>query len=366
MAIDLLKAFDSICHNLLLAKLKAYGLQDSALQLMRSYLQDRKQRVKCNGVYSGWLPIRCGVPQGSLLGPLLFNIFVNDVNYTVENSSLRFYADDTIQYAHDTSSAILEYTLNQDICALSDWCKANYFHINSDKTQAMILGKSQYSYDLKVDNQMIKIKDTLKILGVTLDKELNFKPYIKDILRKVFAKIAALWRLKRMVPKESLIKLYKAYVLPHFEYCSPLLIGISKTLKNKLENANYYSLRTMMNLGRNVRYETVLNLATMRSLEHRRVEQPLIIFYACFKQFVATYISNFFKLPNTPHALRGSGHNVVQDVYNSCYLHNSYEYIISHIWNQLPLSAKSSTSLSEFRNQINQSDLLGCQCYACI
>ena len=106
-----------------------------------------------------------------------------------------------------------------------------------------------------MDNQTIKIKDTLKILGVILDNELNFKPYIKDILRKVFAKIAALRRLKRMVPKETLIKLYKPYVLPHLEYCSPLLIGISKTLKNTLENANYYGLRTMMNIGRNVRYE---------------------------------------------------------------------------------------------------------------
>ena len=271
VAIDLSKAFDSICHNLLLAKLKAYGLQDSALQLMRSYLQDRKQRVKCNGVYSDWLPIHCGVPRGNLLGPLLFNIFVNDVNYTVGNSSLRLYADDTTQYAHDTSPAILEITLNQDICTLSAWCNANYLHINGEKTQAMILGKSQYSYDLKVDNQTIKTEDTLKILGVTLDEELNFKPYIKDTPRKVFAKIAAIRRLKRMVPKETLIKLYKAYILPYLEYCSPLLIGISKTLKNKLENANYYGLRTFMKLRRNVSYESVLNLATMRSLEHRRV-----------------------------------------------------------------------------------------------
>ena len=192
--------------------------------------------------------------------------------------------------------------------------KLYYFHINSDKTQAMILGKLQYSYDLKVDNQLIKIKNTLKILGVTLHKELNFKPYIKDNLRKVFAKIAALRRLKRMVPKETLIKLYKAYVLPHLEYCSPLLIGISKTLKNKLENANYYGLRTMMNLGRNVRYETVLNLATILSLEHRRIVQSLIIFYACFKQNGLTYISNFFKPCNNPNALRGSGYNMVQDV----------------------------------------------------
>ena len=82
-----------------------------------------------------------------------------------------------------------------------------------------------------------------------------------------------------MVPKETLIKLHKAYVLHHLEYCSSFLIAISKTLKNKLENANYYGLRTLMKLGRNVSYETVLNLATMRSLEHSRVEQSLIIFY---------------------------------------------------------------------------------------
>ena len=97
VAIDLSKAFDSICHNLLQAKLKAYGAQDSALKLTQSYLSGRLQRVKCNGNVSDWLPIRCGVPQGSLLGPLLFNIFVNDVNYSAAFSSIRLYADDTTQ-----------------------------------------------------------------------------------------------------------------------------------------------------------------------------------------------------------------------------------------------------------------------------
>ena len=95
MAVDLSKAFDSVCHPLLLAKLKAYGFTDDALKLMAAYLFGRRQRVKLDGVFSPWRTIRTGIPQVSLLGPLLFNMYVNDLNYFVSNTSLRLYADDT-------------------------------------------------------------------------------------------------------------------------------------------------------------------------------------------------------------------------------------------------------------------------------
>ena len=115
VAIDLPKAFDSLCHNLLLAKLKSYGVGNSAIDLIRSYLYGRKQRVKCNDAFSDWLAVQCGVPQGSLLGPLLFNIYMNDTNSMVTRASLRLYADDTTTYESDQCSPSLKLSIKTGV-----------------------------------------------------------------------------------------------------------------------------------------------------------------------------------------------------------------------------------------------------------
>ena len=180
-----------ICHNLLLAKVKAYGVQEPALQLLRSYLHGRKQRVICNNKCSSWSPVRCGDPQGSLLSPLLFNIFMNDTNETVTISSLRLYAGDTSQYTADYSPIVLQHLINQDMERRSCWFVSNYLQANEDKTQAMILGNSSYRYELEFAGTLIDIKDHLKILGICLDNNLSFKEHINVMLKKVYAKIGA-------------------------------------------------------------------------------------------------------------------------------------------------------------------------------
>ena len=128
---------------------------------------------------------------------------MNDVNYSAGSSSLRLYADDTTQYIAHESPCTLESTLNQDI-------------------------------------ESIKIEPTLKILGVTLDWDLSFKPHVAIMLKKAYAKIAALRRIKRLVPSDVMISLYKAYVLSQLEYCCPLLRRISNALKNNIERINHY------------------------------------------------------------------------------------------------------------------------------
>ena len=145
----------------------------------------------------------------------------------------------------------------------------------------MTLGKSQYPYNLYIGDKSIEIEPTLKILGVTLDQKLSFKHHVTIMLKKayMYAKIAALQRIKRLVPSDVIISIYKAYVLPHLEYCCPLFLGISEVLKNNIKRINHYAIKTLLNLGNSATYDFCLAMADMDKLEQRCTLQSLILFY---------------------------------------------------------------------------------------
>ena len=170
VAVVLSKAFDSVCHSLLLAKLKAYWLSDGAISLMSSYLRGRKQRGKLDNVYSQWRSVNTGLPQISLLGPLLFNVYMNDLNYFLRDTSLRLYADDTTTYCSDVSPLVLEYLTNSDLEIVSNWFQENYLRVNVSKIQAMAIGPSLYRYDFHLDNTNVKTTDSQVHPSVYYDK----------------------------------------------------------------------------------------------------------------------------------------------------------------------------------------------------
>ena len=170
VAIDRSKAFDSVCHPLLLAKLKAYGFTHEALEIMTAYLIGRRP-VKFGGVHSTWRTVKTGVPRGSMLGPLLFNMYVNDLNYFITNTSLRLYGDDTTQYASDVSLMVLQFVINSDLSVLSRWFRIDFLQINAAKKQAIAIGPSSYQYEFFLDDSNVHAKDTLKIVGMVLDSK---------------------------------------------------------------------------------------------------------------------------------------------------------------------------------------------------
>jgi hypothetical protein len=170
VAMDLSKAFDCMSPSLLIAKLAAYGMNDSGISLLASYLTNRKQRVKLSSVLSTWLEILKGVPQGSILGPILFNLFINDLFEFIKKCKLYNYADDnTISVSGKTVSEIKE-TLCEETAVATDWFKNNEMCANPEKCQTMLInGKNQNApFTIKVNDIHIEEEDRVTLLGIDL------------------------------------------------------------------------------------------------------------------------------------------------------------------------------------------------------
>ena len=187
----------------------------------------RKKRVCLHGVCSSYSELRAGLPQGSLLGPLLFNMSINDLNYAAPDVSLRLYADDTTLYASYVSPIALQFVVNQGLSRLSEWFDANYLLINNAKTQALPIGPCKYDFDLTLNGSGVTKLPSIRILGVEPDSMLNFIEHIASQLIKAYATTGALRRIRRIVPMD-VISAFKSFILPHPEYCSPLLLGVGK------------------------------------------------------------------------------------------------------------------------------------------
>ena len=181
---DLSKAFDTINHDLLIAKLHVYGFSKESLKLIKSYLTNRWQRTKLNTGFSKWTEILLGVPQGSVLGPLLFNIYINDLFFLTENTDVCNYADDIIFYPCDSDLHYLISRLEYDSVLAIEWCECNYMKLNQDKCHLLI---SRHKYkNVWANIGFCKIWESTdqKLLVVNIDRNLKFNRYVLKQCKK--------------------------------------------------------------------------------------------------------------------------------------------------------------------------------------
>ena len=218
LQLDLKKAFDLVDHKILLTKLFSIGFDCNFLKFFESYLSDRYFYVRLNGKDSKMSPINLGVFQGTVLGPLLFLIYINDLTKLELNGSLYLYADDTAIVYSAKSFSETEVLIKSDYSKIHKWLSKNKMILNFEKSKILFFGNITNEQNLIIHDNNINQVSHLKLLGVIFDKSLNFVQHIKYIVPKISKKIGILSRLKYFLPCKSLKLLFNAYILPHFMF----------------------------------------------------------------------------------------------------------------------------------------------------
>ena len=247
--LDFRKAFDTVPHLRLLNKLQAYGIRGKIYNWIKDFLTDRKQRVVLNGISSDWTTVTSGIPQGSVLGPVLFLIFINDLPEVVENY-IKLFADDTKLYAR-VGTDYQRNSLQKDIDSVMNWSDRWQLRFNTSKCKHLHLGpetNSQYQMEGRTLERTPEEKD----LGVTVDETLKFQSHISTSVKKANRKLGFIYRTFTCLDKDMFLNLYKSLVRPHLEYGSTVwsvlykkdAISIENVQRRALDSALKYESRS--------------------------------------------------------------------------------------------------------------------------
>ena len=345
----------TVPHELLLTKLQAYGVSKPSIQLIRNFLTKRRQRVKIFDKTSDWVETIGGIPQGSVLRPLLFNIFVNDLHFDLTNGEINTFADDNQLYTCHQNADTVEDTLNSDLEITLEWFHQNSLTANPNKFQSLGLAPGRSTIDLQVSvlGNLVQQLSFIKLLGVTLDNKLNFHVHIANLCRKVGRQVGVLNRLKRLVPVEARIELYNSFILTHLNYCSTVWHFCRKGDSDKLEKLNERALRTVFQ-DKSSSYETLLNQARKTTLYNRRMQDIAILIYKALHNQSPQYIKELFKLRISNYNLRGTDMLILPRFNTVTYGKNSLRYMGPKIWNSLPDDIKAANNIATFKKSIRK------------
>ena len=355
--IDLSKAFDCINHNLLLAKMQAYGFSRKSLALVKSYLSNRKQRVTLNGVCSSWKDICIGVPQGSILGPLLFNIYINDLMFDFgDQTSVCNYADDNTIFASAKSLTEIKHKLESSLSSVSTWFANNGLQLNAKKCKLIVFGKSRTAhFSINVGNSLLEECAEVKLLGIKLDNKLSFAAHTRVLRSRANAKLQALQRIAKYLSLDKRKVLANSFISSALGYCPLIWSFSSRTSMQKCERINEKANALVAD-----------EFQTPNCTLHRKhCESLLKEVFKTRRGLNPSYMQEVFRERECEYKLR-SGYSFVRPKTKTVkHGLQTASYIGVHLWDSLPENLKASSSLTKFCSSVSQIESLNCQCRLC-
>ena len=345
--IDFSKEFDTVNHKILVKKLFKYGIKDKNLDWLENYLFQRQQCTTINGMTSEYSNICCGVPQGSILGPLLFLVYINDLSHVINNTSMYLYADDTVLLSMGPNIIPCKENMQFDLIKIAAWCRSNKLSLNIKKTKCMLFGsreklKKTRCPKLSINDTKIDFVHQYKYLGVILDPHLTFNKHLNNVIKITAHKINLLAKVRQYLTESASLTIYKTMILPYFDYGDILFINSPKKPLDKLDRLQKRAIKICTRPGEDIPNDLMLRSANVAKLSKRR----------------DAHILNFmFKKKSSPNLLdikdvntRARAAPLFKTIIPKCEKYkNSVFYIGAIRWNSLPVDVRNTDSFDHFK-----------------
>lgn len=307
--LDLKRAFETIDRSLLMEKLRYFGIRDHALKWFENYLNNRKQVTKVGNYVSSEKSVDIGLPQGSVLAPLLFLIYINDIGHFCKCDFINMFADDTLLTVRDKNLTVAVNKMNDVLKEVENYLCLNKLKINVQKTKCMII-TTKYRYgqininniNLFLEGERLEIVTEIKYLGVIIDNCLSFSKHSEYIRRKISKKLFCYSRIAKNISLPTRINVYNSIIQPHFDYCSSIIYMFDRESKNMLQILQNRGMRIILECKRDTPVDLMLDTLLWMNVESRITMLVLLFVYKIKNNLLPPYLNRFIRYNNEVHS----------------------------------------------------------------